>query len=42
MSEFYSKHLKLWPEYNRLKFISLIETDVSEAMVATQLGLLKS
>jgi hypothetical protein len=28
--------------FNRLKIISLIETDVSEAMVATQLGLLKS
>jgi hypothetical protein len=28
--------------FNILKIISLIETDVSEAMVATQLGLLKS
>jgi hypothetical protein len=43
LSKYYSKHSKLWSQYrNRVKIISLIETDVSEATMATQLGFPKS
>jgi hypothetical protein len=41
LSKFYSKHSKLW-YFNRVKIISLLETHVSEARVATQLGFPKS